>query len=144
MNWVDVIKKPLLTEKSYSLRGEENKKYVFEVNKNANKYEISLAFQMIYNVVPEKINIVNRKPTAVRTGTRKPGMSKHKKIAYITLAKGVDIVIDTQETTEQQLQAKKAEKENKVKEVKIDTKDEKKAKSVNTLTKVVKTSPKSK
>ncbi len=139
MNWVDVIIKPILTEKSYGLRSEEIKKYVFEINKNANKYEVALAFQMIYGVEPEKVNIINRKATAVRTGTRKPGMSKHKKIAYITLAKGVDIAIEAQEAEEKPV-AKKQENE-----IKTEKKEEKKVKaSKGTLTKVVKTSPKAK
>lgn len=137
MDLVDVIIKPIHTEKSYSLRNDEIKKYVFEVNKYANKYEISLAFQMIYGVVPTKINVINKKPTPVRTGTRKPGMSKHKKIAYITLEKGVDIML---EEVEEKQTTKKQEKE-----VKIEKKDEVKAKATKgTLSRVVKTSPKSK
>ncbi|MDE6562764.1 MAG: 50S ribosomal protein L23, partial [Malacoplasma sp.] len=94
MDLLSVIVKPLHSEKSYSLRNEDVKKYVFEVNKNANKYEISLAFQLIYGVVPEKVNIVNRKPAPTRTGTRNPGMTKAKKIAYITLPHGVDIQVE--------------------------------------------------
>lgn len=141
MDLVDVIIRPLHTEKSYVLRSEEIKKYAFEVNKKANKHEIALAFEMIYGIVPEKINVINRKPTAIRTGTRNPGMSKHKKIAYITLAKGVDIIID-QEQAETKEKAAPVKTE---KEVKVEKKEETKAKaSKGVLTKVVKTSPKSK
>lgn len=94
MDLLNVIIRPLNSEKSYQLRTLEIKKYVFEVNKKANKTEISLAFKMIYGITPEKINVVNRKPVAVRTGTRNPGLSKFKRIAYITLPKGVDIVFE--------------------------------------------------
>lgn len=94
MDLLNVIIRPLNSEKSYQLRASEIKKYVFEVNKKANKTEISLAFKMIYGINPEKVNVVNRKPVAVRTGTRNPGLSKFKRIAYITLPKGVDIVFD--------------------------------------------------
>lgn len=100
MDLLNVIVKPVFSEKSYGLKAEEVKKYMFEVNKKANKIEIALAFEMIYGVKPEKVNIVNRKPTAVRTGTRNPGMSKFRKIAYITLPKGVDIAMDEEEAKE--------------------------------------------
>lgn len=100
MDLLNVIVKPVFSEKSYGLKAEEVKKYMFEVNKKANKIEIALAFEMIYGIKPEKVNIVNRKPTAVRTGTRNPGMSKFRKIAYITLPKGVDIAMDEEEAKE--------------------------------------------
>lgn len=100
MDLLSVIVKPVFSEKSYGLKAEEVKKYMFEVNKKANKIEIALAFEMIYGIKPEKVNIVNRKPTAVRTGTRNPGISKFRKIAYITLPKGVDIAMDEEEAKE--------------------------------------------
>lgn len=141
MDLTSVIIRPLHTEKTYLLRNEEIKKYAFEVNKKANKYEISLAFQMIYGIVPEKINIINRKATAVRTGTRNPGMSKHKKIAYITLAKGVDIAIEQEQIDEKDKTSAKNEKNIQ----QVEKKEEPKAKAKKgVLTKVVKTSPKAK
>lgn len=107
MDLLNVIIKPLNSEKSYGLRNGEIKKYIFEVNKDANKYEIATAFETIYGFTPEKINIVNRKPVAVRTGTRNPGMSKFKKIAYITLPKGIDIAIDEEEDKSNSSEEKK-------------------------------------
>lgn len=139
MDLVNVIVRPLYSEKSYQLKSEEIKKYVFEVNKNANKYEIALAFQMIYGVVPEKINIVNRKPVPIRTGTRKPGMTKFKKIAYITLPKGVDIAVE-EETKE----SKADKKENKKELSKIEKEVSAKPKKKGFLSRIVKTSPKAK
>ncbi|WP_412032255.1 50S ribosomal protein L23 [Malacoplasma muris] len=97
MDLLNVIIKPLNSEKTYSLRALDVKKYVFEVNKKASKQEIALAFKMIYGFAPEKVNVVNRKPVAIRTGTRNPGLSKFKRIAYITLPKGVDIAFDEEE-----------------------------------------------
>lgn len=94
MDLLNVIIRPLNSEKSYQLRALDIKKYVFEVNKKANKTEIALAFKMIYGITPEKINVVNRKPVAIRTGTRNPGLSKFKRIAYVTLPRGVDITFD--------------------------------------------------
>lgn len=139
MDLVNVILRPLFSEKSYQLKSEEIKKYVFEINKNANKYEIALAFQMIYGVVPEKINIVNRKPTPTRTGTRKPGMTKFKKIAYITLPKGVDIAVEEEEIKETKTDKKESKKEVAKIEKEVSAKPKK-----GVLSKLVKTSPKAK
>ena len=138
MDLLNVIVKPLHSEKSYALRNEDIKKYVFEVNKKANKYEISAAFQLIYGIVPEKVNVVNRKPTPTRTGTRNPGMTKAKKIAYITLPYGVDIQMEEEQTKE------KSKKEVK-KELAVEKKEEKKQKpKKGVLSRIVKTSPKAK
>lgn len=93
MNLVNVIIKPIYTEKTYALKLGDQKKYAFEVSKDSNKKTIELAFKMIYNILPEKINIVVRKPSSIRNGTKTPGFSKYKKIAYITLPKGYDIEI---------------------------------------------------
>ncbi|MDE5767204.1 MAG: 50S ribosomal protein L23 [Malacoplasma sp.] len=139
MDLLSVIVKPLHSEKSYSLRNEDVKKYVFEVNKNANKYEISLAFQLIYGIAPEKVNVVNRKPAPTRTGTRNPGMTKAKKIAYITLPHGVDIQIEEDQPKE------KETKKDIPKDLKKENREEKKEKpKKGVLSKLVKTSPKAK
>lgn len=98
MDLTRVIIKPYNTEKTYLLANDEQKKYSFLVDKSASKKLIADAFQVIYGVRPEKINVINRKPTAVRTGTRVPGISKAKKIAYITLPKGLDIVLEEENT----------------------------------------------
>lgn len=138
MDLLSVIVKPLHSEKSYSLRSEDIKKYVFEVNRNANKYEISMAFQLIYGIVPEKINVVNRKSVPTRTGTRNPGMTKAKKIAYITLPRGMDIQMEEEQPVE------KPKKEIK-KDLALDKREEKKEKpKKGFLTKITKTSPKAK
>ncbi len=94
MDLTRVIIKPYNTEKTYLMSLNEQKKYAFVVNKDATKELISQAFTVIYGIKPEKINVVNKKPTAIRTGTRVPGMSKAKRIAYITLPKGFDIAVE--------------------------------------------------
>lgn len=105
MDLTRVIIKPYNTEKSYLMSLNEQKKYAFVVNRSATKELISQAFTVIYGVNPEKINVVNKKPTAIRTGTRVPGMTKAMKIAYITLPKGLDIAVD--EEQEQSTEEKK-------------------------------------
>ncbi|MCF0217520.1 MAG: 50S ribosomal protein L23 [Malacoplasma sp.] len=124
MDLLSVIIKPVHSEKTYFLRNLEPKKYVFEVNKDANKYEINMAFQLIYGIVPLKINVLKRKPVPTRTGTRKPGSTKLKKFAYITLPIGVDI----------QLEEDATDKNKDKKEAKAEKKEEKKL--VGKLTKI--------
>ena len=50
----DIIIKPLLSEKSYE--GIKDKKYYFIVAKNANKTQIKLAIEEIFDVKVEKVN----------------------------------------------------------------------------------------
>ena len=57
----DVLKKPVLTEKSLALQTEENK-YTFDVDLNANKTEVKIAVEKLFNVKVEKVNIMNVKP----------------------------------------------------------------------------------
>ena len=54
MNAHDIIIRPILSEKSYA--GIKDKKYVFVVAKNANKTEIKLAIEEIFDVKVEKVN----------------------------------------------------------------------------------------
>lgn len=105
----DVIIKPYHTEKSYGLRKMQDPSCLtFVVNKKSNKHEIYTAFKAIYNVEPEKINILNRKPKAARLGAGKQGYTKLYKLAFIVLPKGVQIAITKDEMEE----AVKANSEN--------------------------------
>ena len=54
----DVLKKPVLTEKSLALQTEENK-YTFDVDLDANKTEVKIAVEKLFNVKVEKVNIMN-------------------------------------------------------------------------------------
>ncbi len=68
----DIIKRPVITEKS--MQGVENKVYVFEVAKDANKIEIGRAIEEIFGVKVAKINTVNvlgkQKRMGVHSGYR--------------------------------------------------------------------------
>lgn len=55
----DLIKKPLITEKSTAL-GEQNK-YVFEVIPAANKNSIKKAVEAIFEVKVKAVNMLNQK-----------------------------------------------------------------------------------
>jgi len=62
----DVIIKPIVTETS--MMGMEEKKYTFEVAKDANKTEIKLAIENIFGVDVEKVNTINVKGKKKRQG----------------------------------------------------------------------------
>lgn len=90
MDLTKVIIKPLFTEKSYLLGSQSSPQYSFVVDKKASKNLIKMAFYAIYNIEPIAINTLLRKPKPTRySSQRKRGSSKTKKIAYITLPKGV-------------------------------------------------------
>ena len=57
----DVLKKPVLTEKTMTLQANENK-YTFDVDVNANKVEIKQAVEAMFGVKVESVNVMNVKP----------------------------------------------------------------------------------
>ena len=79
----DVIIKPIVTETS--MMGMEDKKYTFEVAKDANKTEIKLAVENIFGVNVEKVNTVNVKGKKKRQG-RYVGYRPNWKKAVVTLS----------------------------------------------------------
>lgn len=85
----DVIIKPIVSEKSYSLVDEG--KYTFEVDPRSNKTEIKIAIESIFDVKVDSINTLNR---AGKTRRTKFGLGKRKdtKRAIVTLKSGtIDI-----------------------------------------------------
>lgn len=61
-----IIKRPIITEKSMEMLDEN--KYTFEVDKNANKPEIKAAIEAIFDGVKVKsVNTMNYKGKKVRT-----------------------------------------------------------------------------
>jgi large subunit ribosomal protein L23 len=89
-NAYKVLVKPLITEKATEI-GAFNK-YVFEVDKNANKIEIAKAINEVYGVKPLDINIIRMKGKKVRYG-RTLGKKKDWKKAIVTLEEGKSIKI---------------------------------------------------
>jgi large subunit ribosomal protein L23 len=85
----DIIVSPVVSEKSYGLIDEG--KYTFVVAPDANKTEIKLAIEKIFNVKVASVNTLNRQGKTRRT---KFGMGKRKdtKRAIVTLSSGtIDI-----------------------------------------------------
>ena len=85
-NYRDIIKAPIITEKSANIAADE-KNYVFKVDVKANKSQIKDAIEKIFNVKVEKVNTVNVHPKKKRVG-RYTGMTNKYKKAIVTLANG--------------------------------------------------------
>ena len=85
-NYRDIIKAPIITEKSANIAANE-KTYVFKVDVKANKSQIKDAIEKIFNVKVEKVNTVNVHSKKKRVG-RYTGMTNKYKKAIVTLANG--------------------------------------------------------
>lgn len=86
MTAYEIIRKPLITEKTELLR-RNNNKYTFEVNRKANKIEIKKAVEEIFNVKVARVATVNIKPVTKRHGM-KLYKTQAKKKAIVELASG--------------------------------------------------------
>ena len=79
----DIIKRPTVTEKSMILAAD--KKYTFEVAKDANKIEIAKAVEEIFGVNVAKVNTLNMQGKVKRTGAYPAGRQAAYKKAVVTL-----------------------------------------------------------
>lgn len=81
----DIVIRPIITEKS--MAGNAEKKYTFEVNKDANKIEIAKAVAELFGVEVKKVNTLNVRGKLRRQG-RYEGYTKAWKKAVVTLTEG--------------------------------------------------------
>ena len=79
----DIIKRPIITEKSMAATAE--KKYTFEVAKDANKIEIAKAVEEIFGVKVAKVNTMNMYGKEKRMGRYPAGRRPARKKAMVTL-----------------------------------------------------------
>ena len=79
----DVIRKPVISEKSYGLL--EQQKYTFIVALDANKTEIKIAIEKIFGVQVVSVNTLNRPGKRKRTRFGY-GRRKDTKRAIVTLS----------------------------------------------------------
>ena len=84
----DVLKKPVLTEKSLTLLQEN--KYTFDVDVNANKIEIRNAVEKMFNVKVESVNVMNVAAKTKRLG-KYVGKTNRRRKAIVTLKEGYSI-----------------------------------------------------
>jgi len=86
----DVVLSPVVSEKSYNLI--DDNKYTFVVHPDANKTEIKIAVEQIFDVKVTAVNTLNRKGKTRRT---RNGLGKRKdtKRAIVSVAAGQSIDI---------------------------------------------------
>ena len=82
-----VIVKPLITEKTMALMQNENKVTV-KVLDSANKTEIKLAFERIFQVKVTDVKVLNQRAKDTTRGTRYAGRISGFKKAVVTVAEG--------------------------------------------------------
>ena len=82
-NVYDIIVRPIITERS--MADVANKKYVFEVAKNAGKIEIKNAVETAFGVKVAKVNTINVSGKSKRLGAGRPGTTRSWKKAYVQL-----------------------------------------------------------
>ena len=80
----DIIRKPVLTEKSYDTL--PSKTYTFVVARDANKLEIKSAVEEAFGVKVAEVRTLNRDGKVRRQGMTK-GRTAATKKAYVTLKK---------------------------------------------------------
>ena len=81
----DIIIRPLITEKS--MDGIADKRYTFEVQKDATKPEIAKAVEEMFGVEVKKVNTMNVKSKPKRLGVH-AGSTRSWKKAIVTLTEG--------------------------------------------------------
>ena len=86
MHWREIIRRPVITEKSNFMASELNQ-YTFVVDSRANKLQIKEAVQNIFNVTVLDVNTINVKPKSRRFG-RHQGQTKAWKKAIVLLKEG--------------------------------------------------------
>ena len=86
----DIIIKPIITEES--MKGAADRKYTFQVAKDANKIEIAKAVEELFGVEVEKVNTISVRGKFRRQG-RVGGFTASSKKAVVTLtesSKGIE------------------------------------------------------
>lgn len=91
MNYRDIIKAPIITEKTNDLA--QNNVITFSVDVKANKTQIKQAVENIFNVKVESVNTINVKPRKKRVG-RYVGKTNKVKKAIIKLKEGSSIELN--------------------------------------------------
>ena len=90
MHTFDILRRPVITEKSTDM--QEEGRYTFEVAVEATKHQIKWAVEEAFSVRVIKVNTMNVKGKLKRFGPRAT-MQKSWKKALVTLAPGQSITI---------------------------------------------------
>jgi large subunit ribosomal protein L23 len=90
IRYFNIIKRPIITEKSTALSRGEDKSYLFEVAMTAEKDEIREAIENLFDVKVKDVNTVISRGK-VKQVKRVTGKRNNRKKAYVTLQKGYSI-----------------------------------------------------
>ena len=82
-NVYDIIIRPIITERS--MASVADKKYVFEVARDAGKIEIKNAVETAFGVKVDKVNTINVSGKHKRLGAGRMGKTRSWKKAYVQL-----------------------------------------------------------
>jgi large subunit ribosomal protein L23 len=88
MHILDIIHRPIVTEKSTSL--QDGGTYTFEVYKNASKHQIKESVEKAFKVNVVKVNVVTM-PSKSRGPGRRKSMTAPWKKAIVTIKSGQKI-----------------------------------------------------
>jgi len=89
----DVLEAPIVSEKS-TIAAEKDNRFVFKVNKQANKYQVKKAVETLFKVEVDSVHVLNVKGKQKRFGKTLGQRSDWKK-AYVKLKPGHDISFAT-------------------------------------------------
>ena len=84
-----VLRAPHLSEKASAVTGQ----YVFEVARTANKMDVKLSVEEMFQVKVKSVNIVNVKGATINRSGRAKGQQSSWKKAYVVLKVGQQINI---------------------------------------------------
>lgn len=90
MHPLDILRRPIITEKSTLMQDEG--RYAFEVSRRANKLQVKRAVETAFGVTVVKVNTMNVRGKRKRYGPRTSAQKSWKK-ALVTLAPGDNITI---------------------------------------------------
>lgn len=107
MNINEIIKYPILTEKTYNQM--KDSVYTFAVDRRTNRSEVKKAVEFIFDVKVEKVNIFNVPKKAKNLG-RFHGFTNAYKRAIVKLVDGQTINVFEDEVQEVQEEVKKSKK----------------------------------
>ena len=89
----DILRRPIISEKAAKM--SEGNAVAFEVAADATKEDVARAVQAIYNVKPEKVNIVVVKGKVKQFRGRGNGTQRTVKKAYVSLPKDAKLDLAT-------------------------------------------------
>ncbi|ATX78788.1 LSU ribosomal protein L23P [Mariprofundus aestuarium] len=86
INHFDILRQPVITEKSYSGTGAANQ-YTFRVARSATKSQVKAAVEAVFEVKVDKVQVINMPSKPKRRGAHTGARSGYRK-AVIRLAEG--------------------------------------------------------